>query len=145
MNVTGNAITNTDRPDTSIKVKETAAASVNADMATLSELKQAASSSASIKRDESQSQASEQKSEDRGNQAKLTRKDVEDMVDAFEDFANTVQTRLNFTIDEDTEDMVVKIMDKETNEVIKQFPAEEILELREKMQDLSGLLFSTNV
>jgi len=75
----------------------------------------------------------------------LTREDVEEMVEALEDFANTVQTRLNFSIDDGTEDVVVKIMDKETDEVIKQFPAEEILKLREKMQDLSGLLFSTNV
>lgn len=143
MNVTGNAITNTDRPETNIKVQEIVADTVSADITTLSELKQAASSSASTKRAESQ--ASEQKSEDTGNQAKLTRKDVEDMVEALDDFANSVQTRLNFTIDDDTEDVVVKIMDKETDEVIKQFPAEELLELREKMQDLSGLLFSTNV
>lgn len=143
MNVTGNAITNTDRSETSIKVQETVADTVSTDITTLSELKQAASSSASTKRAESQ--ASEQKSEDTGNQAKLTRKDVEDMVEALDDFANSVQTRLNFTIDDDTEDVVVKIMDKETDEVIKQFPAEELLELREKMQDLSGLLFSTNV
>jgi len=143
MNVTGNAITSTDRPETSIKVQKTVVDTVNADITTMSELKQDASSSASTKRAESQ--ASEQKSEDPGNQVKLSRKDVEDMVEAFEDFANTVQTRLNFTIDDGTEDVVVKIMDKETNEVIKQFPAEELLELREKMQDLSGLLFSTNV
>ena len=143
MNVTGNAITNTERPETSIKVQETVADTVNADITTMSELKPAASSSASTKGAESQ--ASEQKSEDTGNQVKLTRKDVEDMVEALEDFADSVQTRLIFTIDDDTEDVVVKIMDKETNEVIKQFPAEELLELREKMQDLSGLLFSTNV
>ena len=143
MDVTESAITNTDRTDPSIRGQETTAKTVSANIATLSESKQSASSSASIKRAESQ--ASEQQSETSGNQAKLTRKDVEEMVEALEDFANTVQTRLNFTIDDDTEDVVVKIMDKETNEVIKQFPAEEILELREKMQDLTGLLFSTNV
>ena len=143
MDITAKAIPNTDRPETSIKVQETTAETVSADITTLSELKQPASSSASTTGTESQ--ASDQKSEDPGNRAKLTRKDVEDMVEALEDFANTVQTRLNFTIDDGTEDVVVKIMDKETDEVIKQFPAEEILELREKMQDLSGLLFSTNV
>ncbi|WP_020588243.1 flagellar protein FlaG [Desulfobacter curvatus] len=143
MNVTGNAIINTDRPETGIRVQETVAETASEKITTLSELKQAESSSINTKRAENQT--SEQKSEDTGNQAKLTRKDVEDMVEALEDFANTVQTRLNFSIDDDTEDVVVKIMDKETDEVIKQFPAEEILELREKMQDLSGLLFSTNV
>jgi len=143
MNVTGNTISNTDRPESSIKLKETAPETVTADTTTVSKLKQVASSSASTNRAESR--VSEQKREDTGNQAKLTREDVEDMVEALEDFANTVQTRLNFTIDDGTKDVVVKIMDKETNEVIKQFPAEEMLELREKMQDLSGLLFSTDV
>ena len=144
MDITAKAIPNTDKPETNIKVQENTPETVSADIATLSELKQAASSSTSTKRAESQ--ASDQKSENPRNQAtKLTKKDVEDMVEALEDFANTVQTRLNFTIDDGTEDVVVRIMDKETDEVIKQFPAEEILELREKMQDLSGLLFSTNV
>ena len=143
MNVTGNAITKTDRPETGIRGQKTVAETVSAKITTLSELKQAKSSSANTKRAESRT--SEQKSEDTGNQTQLTRKDVEDMVEALEDFANTVQTRLNFSIDDDTEDVVVKIMDKETGDVIKQFPAEEILELREKMQDLNGFLFSTNV
>ena len=143
MNVTGNAITNTDRPETGIRGQETVTETVSAKVTPLSELKQAEPSSANTNRAESRT--SEQKSEDTGNQAKLTRKDVEDLVEALENFANTVQTRLNFSIDDDTEDVVVKIMDKETDEVIKQFPAEEILELREKMQDLSGFLFSTNV
>ncbi|WP_320043898.1 flagellar protein FlaG [uncultured Desulfobacter sp.] len=144
MNVTGNAIINTDRPETGIRTQETTVAETASEKITkLSELKQAESSSIDTKRAESRT--SEQKREESDNQAKLTRKDVEEMVEALEDFANTVQTRLNFSIDDDTEDVVVKIMDKETDEVIKQFPAEEILELREKMQDLSGLLFSTNV
>ncbi len=143
MNITGNAITNIDRPETSIKVHNTVSDAVSADITKLSKLAQAASSSTITKRAENQ--ASEQKSEETGNQAKLTRKDVVDMVEALGEFANTVQTKLNFTIDDDTEDVVVKIMDKETDEVIKQFPAEELLELREKMQDLSGLLFTTDV
>ncbi|PIE63233.1 MAG: flagellar biosynthesis protein FlaG [Desulfobacter postgatei] len=143
MNITGNAITNIDRPETSIKVQNTVSDAVSADITKLSKLAQAASSSTITKRAENQ--ASEQKSEETGNQAKLTRKDVVDMVEALGEFANTVQTKLNFTIDDDTEDVVVKIMDKETDEVIKQFPAEELLDLREKMQDLSGLLFTTDV
>ena len=56
MNVTGNAITNTDRPETSIKESEKLLLStVSADKITrMSELKQAASSSANTKRVESQ-------------------------------------------------------------------------------------------
>ena len=143
MNVTGNAIINADRPETGIRVQESVAEPANDKITRLSELKQAESASANT--DKTESRTLEQKDEKTGDSSKLTREDVEDMVEALEDFANTVQTRLNFSIDDSTEDVVVKIMDKETDEVIKQFPAEEILKLREKMQDLSGLLFSTNV
>jgi flagellar protein FlaG len=143
MNVTGNAIINADRPETGTRGQETVAETASDKITRLSELKKAESASANTEKAEIRTL--EQKSEESGNQTKLTREDVEEMVEALEDFANTVQTRLNFSIDDDTEDVVVKIMDKETDEVIKQFPAEEILELREKMQDLSGLLFSTNV
>lgn len=143
MNVTEHVIINADRPETGVPGREAVAETVRANITTLSELKQVEAASADDR--QADRQASGQKSEASGSQAKLTRKDVEDMVEAFEDFANTVQTRLNFSIDDDTEDVVVKIMDKETDEVIKQFPAEEILELRDKMQDLSGFLFSTNV
>jgi flagellar protein FlaG len=143
MNVTESVITNTDRPEIGIRGREIVAETVSAEISTLSDLSQAEAASADAKK--IGNQTPEQKSEKSGNQSKLTREDVEEMVEALEDFANTVQTRLNFTIDDGTEDVVVKIMDKETDEVIKQFPAEEILKLREKMQDLSGLLFSTNV
>lgn len=143
MNVTANAINNTDRPKIGIRGQGTVSETVSANITTLSELKQTESSSVNTKRAENQT--SEQKNEGSGNHAQLTRKDVEDMVEALEDFANTVQTRLTFSIDDDTEDVVVKIIDKETDEVIRQFPAEEILGLREKMQDLNGLLFSRNV
>lgn len=143
MNVTGNAIINADRPDTGIRGQESVAETGSDKITRLSELKKA--ESASTNTDKAESRTLEQTSEKSSDQTKLTREDVEEMVEALEDFANTVQTRLNFSIDDDTEDVVVKIMDKETDEVIKQFPAEEILKLREKMQDLSGLLFSTNV
>ena len=105
MNVTGSSITNTDRPEPGIRGQEATAKTVSANINTLSELKQSPSSSANIKRAETRT--SEQKSETSGNQAKLTRKDVEEMVEALEAFANTVQTRLNFTIDEGKVDAFV--------------------------------------
>ncbi|WP_321494902.1 flagellar protein FlaG [uncultured Desulfobacter sp.] len=145
MDVTAKAITTPDRPETSIRGQETVPKTQGTDPAAPSGLKQVPPSLENTNTKPTESQASDQKNEDTKDQTKLTRKDVEEMVQALEDFAKTVQTRLNFTIDDGTEDVVVKIMDKETDEVIKQFPAEEILELREKMQDLSGLLFSADI
>ncbi len=140
MNVSANAAINTDRPETVVKSQETPEVQ-SATITSLSEVKKTTSLANSL----TERQASDQSKKDSGDSVQLTRKDVEEMVEALEEFANTVQTRLNFTIDDGTEDIVVKILDKETDEIIKQFPAEEILELREKMQDLSGLLFSADV
>ncbi len=75
---------------------------------------------------------------------KLTREETEELVEALEDLAETIQTKLNFSINEPTNDIVVKIMDKDTETIIKQFPAEELLELQEKMIDLAGFLFNTD-
>ena len=75
---------------------------------------------------------------------KLTREETEELVEALEDLAETIQTKLNFSINEPTNDIVVKIMDKDTDTIIKQFPAEELLELQEKMIDLAGFLFNTD-
>ena len=139
-----NAAINTDRPETVVKGQETAEVQT-ATITRLSEIKKTDPVTESRTGNRIENQTAGRSQEESKDTVRLTRQDVEEMVEALEEFANTVQTRLNFSIDDGTEDIVVKILDKETEEVIKQFPAEEILELREKMQDLSGLLFSTNV
>ena len=76
---------------------------------------------------------------------KLSREETEELVEALSDLAETIQTKLNFSINETTNDIVVKIIDKDTDTVIRQFPSEELLELQEKMIDLSGFLFDADV
>ncbi len=76
---------------------------------------------------------------------KLSREETEELVATLEDLAETIQTKLNFSINETTNDIVVKIMDKDSDTIIKQFPSEELLELQEKMIDLTGFLFNTDV
>ncbi len=45
---------------------------------------------------------------------------------------------VRFENDERTEGLVVKIVDRETDEVIRQVPAEELLELKATLEDLRG-------
>lgn len=47
---------------------------------------------------------------------------------------------LNFSIDEDTGRTVVKIIDTETGEVIRQIPAEELLAIARSLEKMQGLL-----
>jgi len=76
--------------------------------------------------------------------AQISRQDVEEMVDALKDLTETLQTSLNFSVDEGTNDIVVKIIERGTDKVIRQIPPEELLKLQEKMQDLTGFLFDGN-
>jgi flagellar protein FlaG len=57
-----------------------------------------------------------------------------------------LQTSLGFSIREDLNHQVIfEITDRETKELIKQFPTEEMLAIKEKMEEFSGLLFDQKV
>lgn len=49
-------------------------------------------------------------------------------------------SNLEFTIDTDTKINVIKVVDKVTSEVIRQFPAEEILSIAKAIDKLQGLI-----
>ena len=50
---------------------------------------------------------------------------------------------VRFENDERTSDLVVKIVDRETDEVIRQIPAEEVLEMKAVLEDLRGNIVDT--
>ncbi|MCG8635166.1 MAG: flagellar protein FlaG [Desulfobacterales bacterium] len=75
----------------------------------------------------------------------ITAREVEEVLEAFQDLSETIQTKLSFTVDDSNNEIVVKVFDKESNELIRQFPSEEMLALQDKMTDLAGFLFSENV
>ena len=77
--------------------------------------------------------------------SELTGKDVRQILDSFQDLSETIQTKLNFTIHEENNAIIVKVIDKETNQLIRQFPSDEMLDLQDKMRDLAGFLFNENV
>jgi flagellar protein FlaG len=56
-----------------------------------------------------------------------------------------MRRELRFTVDEDSGEMVVKVIDKETDEVLRQIPSEELLALRKRMADVAGVIFSDSV
>jgi len=56
--------------------------------------------------------------------------------------AKMFDRKINVDIDQDTNIVVVKVIDPETNEVIRQIPPEEVLELSRNSQDLTGLLLN---
>ena len=54
-------------------------------------------------------------------------------------------TKISFDVDEETGRAVVRVLNKETGEVIRQVPPEELLTLVARMRQLSGLIFNQEV
>ena len=51
-----------------------------------------------------------------------------------------LNTELRFEIEDNVEDLVVKIVDPETDEVIRQIPSEEMVEIRDRIDEIVGFL-----
>jgi len=69
-----------------------------------------------------------------------SRQTVEDAVDRLARFVAPNQADINFSVDESSGIRVVKIIDRSSNEVIRQMPSEEAVALAQALDKLQGLL-----
>lgn len=67
---------------------------------------------------------------------------VKQATQSIEAFIKSVANGLVFDIDEDTGKNVVRLVDLETKEVIRQIPSQEVLEIAKTLDKLQGLLVS---
>lgn len=66
--------------------------------------------------------------------------DIAQALDEVQSAIKTITNELQFSIDDDTGKTVVKVVDTSTNEVIKQFPSEELLRISKALDKFQGLL-----
>lgn len=66
--------------------------------------------------------------------------DVDQAVEKINTAVQAVSQKLEFSIDKDTDSFIVKVVDKETKEVIRQIPSEELLNIAKALDKLQGLL-----
>lgn len=71
--------------------------------------------------------------------------DLQASVDNLNRFSQTLNRRLKFTINRDLERVVVKVIDSNTDKVIKEIPPEAIQRLYARIRDALGLLFDETV
>lgn len=71
----------------------------------------------------------------------VARDQVEIAVVALQEFAQTVRRDLNFSVDDGSGQVVVKVTDSTSGDVIRQIPSEEALQLAEHLSDVRSLLF----
>jgi flagellar protein FlaG len=70
---------------------------------------------------------------------------IEGAVSDLNVLAQQMRRELQFSVEEDSGELVVKVIDKETDEVVRQIPPEVLLELRKRMTEAAGAIFSDSV
>ena len=68
--------------------------------------------------------------------------DIKQAVQDLNNYAQSLQRDLHFSIDEDSGETVVRVMDHESGEVIRQIPSEELLAIARSLENAQGLLLS---
>ena len=72
--------------------------------------------------------------------AAIKKEQLEEAVNQANKVVQTMTSDVKFTVDSDTGIHVVKVIDTQTDEVIRQFPSEEMVDLAKSLDKLRGLI-----
>ena len=74
-------------------------------------------------------------------ESRQSARDVAATLAALNDVLDQANVGLRYRVDEATEDIIVSLVNRESGEVVRQIPAEAILKMRQRMQELLGEMF----
>lgn len=78
--------------------------------------------------------------------AEVSKEQVKEAVSKLNDYVQSTERTLDFQLDEDSGQTVIKVFDKQSSELIRQIPDELALTLAQKLNDEEpSLLFSAQV
>jgi flagellar protein FlaG len=75
----------------------------------------------------------------------LSANQLKDAVERLDNLARLVRRELHFSVDETSGRFVIKIVDGESDEVIRQVPPEKVLDLLAHFEDFKSVLVSEEV
>ncbi|MFT6195027.1 MAG: flagellar protein FlaG [Cognaticolwellia sp.] len=76
---------------------------------------------------------------------KMTSEQLNKVAQQLQDFMGEMNRSLEFIVDEDSGRDVIKVLDKDTGDLIKQYPSEEVLSIISKLSNASGSLIDTEI
>jgi len=85
-----------------------------------------------------QNSTAQQKNENTKETQPLTPEQLEKVAQQLQDFVGEMNRGLEFSVDKDSGRDVIKVIDKSTGDLVKQFPSEEVLTLVAKLSDMVG-------
>ncbi len=66
---------------------------------------------------------------------------LENVVSNLNQLVRDLHRELQFSVDEDSGDTVIKVIDSKTDEVLRQIPSEEVMRLRQRLEEAAGVIF----
>ncbi|MCS7228948.1 MAG: flagellar protein FlaG [Candidatus Kryptonium sp.] len=79
------------------------------------------------------------------NERKISMEEVEKIIKELNQFIQIFNTKITFEIDKEARKTVLKIVDVETNEIIRQIPPKELLIISKRISELLGLIINEKV
>jgi flagellar protein FlaG len=71
---------------------------------------------------------------------KPSKQDVQDAIDQLNKAATLYDSQLQFSVDKDTDIQVIKVIDKQSQKIIRQIPSEDIVRIAKAIDDFKGML-----
>ncbi|WP_338455171.1 flagellar protein FlaG [Aeromonas veronii] len=78
----------------------------------------------------------EERAKEKVRKSDVSDKDIEKEVQNLQEFSKLQGWTVNFSVEKDLEQVVIKVMDANTKSMIRQIPSEELLAISKRLKDL---------
>jgi len=78
----------------------------------------------------------------RGAASPVTPQKAKELTQEIQRYLSDIDISVGFEIYDKTGDVIVKVVNRETKELIRQIPPEDLLKVRDKLEELRGVLFA---
>ena len=88
---------------------------------------------------------SDEKTIENQQEDELSSEELENVVTDMNLTAQNLQRDLLFSVDEKSGGTFVKVIDKETEEIVREIPSKEIREIKSRLEEVAGMIFQESV
>ena len=66
---------------------------------------------------------------------------LKEVMSHLKELVRELHRELEFSVDQESGDTVIRVIDRETDEVVRQIPSEELMHLRRRLEEAAGVIF----
>ena len=93
------------------------------------------------KSNDSAQTALDEKALQKKQKEQVSNEELTEAVENIQARLDVMRTKLGFVLHKETDDIIIEVKDRESGELIRQIPSEEVMELRNRLDELVGILF----